>query len=154
MQDIGEQTLTSDQRVRARGSLGLRSIAAFVDIVILFLLVLIPYALFSSSDVSGDSSSATLRRDGDWFVSLMLWFLYFEILETRNGQTVGKMLFKLRVLNIDGSKPDATSIAIRTIFRIIDDLPFLYLLGFIVASNKDGKQRIGDLVAKTMVVKK
>ncbi len=152
MQDITEQTLTSGPRMKARGSLGWRSIAALVDMVMLLLLASIAWALFSSSDVGGDSSSASLS-DGGKFVTLMLWFLYFEIMETMYGKTVGKMLFKLRVLRVDGSKPDATAIAIRTVFRVIDDLPFFYLLGFIVASTKDGKQRIGDLVAKTMVVK-
>ncbi len=147
-----EQTQTSDQTVAAKGDLGLRSIAALVDIVILAVLFFIMSALFGRSDVDGSSFSVSLTGGG-FLLFLILWFLYFEILETKYSQTVGKMLFKLRVKRVDGTKPDAGAIAVRTIFRVIDGLPFLYLLGFIVAAGKEGKQRIGDLVGNTMVVK-
>jgi uncharacterized RDD family membrane protein YckC len=44
-------------------------------------------------------------------------------------------------------------VAIRTVLRIVDGLPFLYLLGLIVVAVSKQNQRIGDMAAGTLVVK-
>lgn len=48
-------------------------------------------------------------------------------MESMTGKTVGKMLFKLKVVNNDGSQPDGQAIAIRTLCRFIpfDGLSFI-----------------------------
>jgi len=42
---------------------------------------------------------------------------------------------------------------VRNILRIIDWLPFFYLIGFILIATNPKKQRIGDMAARSIVVK-
>jgi uncharacterized RDD family membrane protein YckC len=86
----------------------------------------------------------------------LLWIgfflVYFVYLEGSRGQTVGKMLTKIKVVREDGGKIDMKQALIRNVLRIIDGIAF-YLVGAIFISRSDKKQRLGDSVAKTVVVK-
>ena len=85
-------------------------------------------------------------------VGLVVWFLYFTLLEGRYGQTVGKMALSIKVVReADGTPIDYGEAAVRTVLRIIDGL-FDYLIGAILIWTSDGKQRLGDRVAHTVVV--
>jgi uncharacterized RDD family membrane protein YckC len=87
-------------------------------------------------------------------VGLVVWFLYFTLLEGRYGQTVGKMALSIKVVReADGAPIDYGEAAVRTVLRIIDGL-FDYLIGAILIWTSDGKQRLGDRVAHTVVVSK
>jgi uncharacterized RDD family membrane protein YckC len=86
----------------------------------------------------------------------LLWIgfflVYFVYLEGSRGQTVGKMITKIKVVREDGGKIDMKQALIRNVLRIIDGIAF-YLVGAIFISRSDKKQRLGDSVAKTVVVK-
>jgi uncharacterized RDD family membrane protein YckC len=85
-------------------------------------------------------------------VGLVVWFLYFTLLEGRYGQTVGKMALSIKVVRqADGAPIDYGEAAVRTALRIIDGL-FDYLIGAIFIWTSDEKQRLGDRVAHTVVV--
>ena len=87
-------------------------------------------------------------------VGLVVWFLYFTLLEGRYGQTVGKMALSIKVVReADGAPIDCGEAAVRTVLRIIDGL-FDYLIGALLIWTSDGKQRLGDRVAHTVVVSK
>ncbi len=87
-------------------------------------------------------------------VGLVVWFLYFTLLEGRYGQTVGKMALSIKVVReADGAPIDYGEAAVRTVLRIIDGL-FDYLVGAIFIWTSDEKQRLGDRVAHTVVVSK
>ena len=87
-------------------------------------------------------------------VGLVVWFLYFTLLEGRYGQTVGKMALSIKVVReADGAPIDYGEAAVRTVLRIIDGL-FDYLIGAIFIWTSDEKQRLGDRVAHTVVVSK
>jgi uncharacterized RDD family membrane protein YckC len=87
-------------------------------------------------------------------VGLVVWFLYFTLLEGRYGQTVGKMALNIKVVReADGAPIDYGEAAVRTVLRIIDGL-FDYLIGAIFIWTSDEKQRLGDRVAHTVVVSK
>lgn len=91
---------------------------------------------------------------GGYLLGLVLvFFLYFIILEGRSGQTVGKRLMSIKVVREDGSSCGYGPATVRNLARIIDVLPFLYLLGFIVIIRSDKRQRLGDIIAKTIVVR-
>ena len=83
---------------------------------------------------------------------MLLWFLMFPVIEGLKGQTVGKMLLGIKVIKNDYSKSSISHSIIRHLFDMVDYLPFFGIVGIIVASNNDLKQRVGDLVAKTIVV--
>jgi uncharacterized RDD family membrane protein YckC len=88
-------------------------------------------------------------------VSLLIFLLYYILLEGAYGQTVGKMAVKIKVVREDGTKIDYTDAVVRTVLRIIDAIPFVvpYLLGAIFIWTSDKKQRLGDRTAHTVVVK-
>lgn len=92
---------------------------------------------------------------GVWAVLYLLMIpLYYFAMEAAAGQTVGKWLFGLRVLRTDGERASAWAIAGRTLLRLIDGLPVLYLVGFVIMLATGRRhQRIGDLAAGTVVVK-
>ena len=70
-----------------------------------------------------------------------------------NGQTIGKRLFKLRVMDVQGLRLRLSQIVIRNLLRAIDGLPFLYMVGGITALASPKGQRIGDIAANTIVIR-
>ena len=68
------------------------------------------------------------------------------------GQTPGKRMFRLAVLNDDGTPVRWPGALTRNLLRAADFLPFLYGVGLItMLMNRDFK-RLGDLAAGTVVV--
>ncbi|MCK9565000.1 MAG: RDD family protein [Methanothrix sp.] len=82
----------------------------------------------------------------------VIYIGYFTLLEGSKGQTIGKMVTKIKVIGEDGKPIDMNQALIRNILRIIDGL-FAYLIGAILIWRSDKKQRLGDNIAKTIVVK-
>jgi uncharacterized RDD family membrane protein YckC len=70
-----------------------------------------------------------------------------------NGQTVGKRVFGLRVMDINGLRMRLSQIVIRNLLRAIDSLPVFYLLGGMMCLASRHLQRLGDVAANTIVVK-
>ncbi len=91
---------------------------------------------------------------GLWLLFLFLinwWYMVlFEVLTL--GSTPGKRVMGLRVVQLDGSPPDWGSSLLRNLLRVIDMLPLGYSLGVAVALGNRRFQRLGDLVAGTLVV--
>lgn len=79
---------------------------------------------------------------------------YYILLEGLYGQTLGKMFVGVQVVLEDtGDHPGLRAAALRTILRIIDSTGS-YLLAFVVALLSARDRRIGDMVAKTLVIRK
>ena len=69
------------------------------------------------------------------------------------GQTLGKMLLEIRVVReISGGVPGLGAAALRTVLRIIDGILF-YAVAFVSVLASQKNQRLGDMVAKTLVVR-
>jgi len=81
------------------------------------------------------------------------FFAYFVYFEAEYGQTVGKMVTNIVVITEDDDPIGYRESAIRTLLRIVDTLPFFYVIGLAAIYFTDRKQRVGDLVADTVVVK-
>jgi len=93
-----------------------------------------------------------------WFggmfgIQFLLWLIYFTYFEGTSGQTIGKKFAHVRVVKEDGSSCDFGSALVRSILRIVDSLPAIYILGIILIAATDKRQRLGDMLAKTIVVK-
>ena len=69
------------------------------------------------------------------------------------GQTVGKRLLKLRVVDERGLRLEFTQVFIRNLMRFVDMLPALYAVGGISCFFSKRCQRLGDLAANTVVVR-
>jgi hypothetical protein len=77
-------------------------------------------------------------------------FAYYGLSEAfMRGQTIGKKQLNIRVVKASGFTLDLTSILIRNVFRIADNIPLLWIVP-LLSSNS---QRLGDMVAGTVVVK-
>jgi uncharacterized RDD family membrane protein YckC len=70
-----------------------------------------------------------------------------------NGQTVGKRIFDLRVIDMRGLPLQPSQVVIRNLLRAVDSLPLCYLLGGVVSLASRYGQRLGDLAANTIVIK-
>jgi len=70
-----------------------------------------------------------------------------------NGQTVGKRLMGLRVMDSRGMRLEPSQVMVRNLMRFIDGLPLLYLVGGIACVLSRHQQRLGDLAAGTVVVR-
>jgi uncharacterized RDD family membrane protein YckC len=68
------------------------------------------------------------------------------------GQTLGKRLLRLRVVDARGLRLDFTQCLLRNLLRFVDALPFAYAVGGVTALLNARGQRLGDLVAGTLVV--
>ena len=86
--------------------------------------------------------------------NFIIYVAYFTLLEGyNNGQTIGKMITRIRVVREeDGGKIDMERSFKRNILRIIDGL-IAYLIGAVLIWRSDKKQRLGDSMAKTLVIK-
>jgi uncharacterized RDD family membrane protein YckC len=69
------------------------------------------------------------------------------------GQTVGKKVFRLRVVDAEGLRLQFHQIVTRNLLRFIDSLPFLYFVGGVVSWLNSKGQRLGDLAANTLVIR-
>jgi uncharacterized RDD family membrane protein YckC len=75
------------------------------------------------------------------------------VLQGLTGWTVGKLLTGLRTVKEDGSRPGIGKALLRWLLLLIDGLPCIPLVGFICALTTQGHRRVGDMAAKTFVVR-
>jgi uncharacterized RDD family membrane protein YckC len=81
-------------------------------------------------------------------------FAYGALLEGLwNGQTIGKRLFHLRVIDQAGLPLRIEQAWMRNLMRVFDALPFAYLVGGISVLSSPVMQRFGDRIAGTLVVR-
>jgi uncharacterized RDD family membrane protein YckC len=85
---------------------------------------------------------------------LVIGFAYGALMERFcNGQTIGKRLFHLRVIDQAGLPLKTEQAWIRNLIRVFDVLPFAYLVGGISMLSSPFLQRFGDRIAGTLVVR-
>jgi len=134
--------------------LGSRFGAASLDLLIQGILLLaVTLALsLAGSAVSGDLSVFLLGM-GTLVVALIVlgYYIVFEALN--GGRTPGKAAFGIQVATADGSALTLGAVVLRTLMRIIDFLPAAYAIGAISIVATSRNQRIGDLVANTVVIR-
>ena len=135
--------------------IGRRVLATIIDLVLLGIATSIftaPGALMDAladGRISDGFSDVLFSFGG--LAGLLVAFAYFAIMEGQYGQTLGKMVLGIRVVGDDGSPIGTRAAVLRTLMRIVDGIG-TYLVAFVVlVSGKN--QRLGDMVAKTLVVR-
>src|SRR6202790_2041855 len=68
------------------------------------------------------------------------------------GQTIGKRVLKIRVVDAEGFRLRPAQIVIRNLLRVVDLLPALYAVGGICCALSPKYQRLGDFAANTIVI--
>lgn len=69
------------------------------------------------------------------------------------GQTLGKRLLKLRVMDEEGLPLQFHQVVIRNLLRFVDCLPLIYFVGGLTCLLNRHAQRLGDLAGGTVVVR-
>jgi len=86
------------------------------------------------------------------FLFCLYWgyFAFFEIVWT--GRTPGKRVAGIRVIKDSGRALNVYEVIGRNLMRVVDALPFLYVIGIVSVMITRRNQRIGDLLAGSIVV--
>ena len=86
-------------------------------------------------------------------IGLMYWVIFAH---RQNGQTLGMRLLGLRVISKGGGPASMAQLTVRWICLILDAIPYTWpftgLVGFIVILCSRDRQRIGDHLARTLVI--
>jgi uncharacterized RDD family membrane protein YckC len=69
------------------------------------------------------------------------------------GQTIGKKLLRLRVVDAEALRLQFSQVVIRNLLRFVDSLPLFYFVGGVACWLSRKYQRLGDLAANTIVVR-
>ncbi len=129
--------------------LGARVSAQLLDVVVVIALIIgisILGSLLAWVDVGSASAFSAVA-------SFLVTFLYFILLEGLwNGQTLGKKAVGVRVRMADGTPVTFWAAIGRNLLRPADFLPMFYTLGVAAMFTNPKSQRIGDLVAGTIVI--
>lgn len=134
--------------------MGRRSGAALIDLIPL---VVLAVGLSSESADDGrfggsGQSGVQINLEGVALLAFVgLAFVYAFVSELQ-GRSLGKVLLGLRVVDESGVDPSLGQVAKRTLARIVDGFPFLYLVGFVAAASDAENRRVGDRWAKARVV--
>lgn len=126
-----------------------RFLAWFVDgAVILLIIIVLNIVTALIRPLSGDISNAL-----GILAYLVVSLGYGIILEWGcRGQTLGKRLLGIRVMDIHGLNLHFSQVILRNILRPVDQLPGAYLVGAVTAFISPRCQRLGDLAANTVVI--
>lgn len=125
-----------------------RSAAAVIDMmIVLVILNLAGLLAMVLSIVSTDLSTAA-----QVFLGFVFSTGYYILTEWRTGQTLGKRMMRLRVIDERGLPLQFSQILLRNLLRVVDGLPVAYLVGGLVCFLNRRCQRVGDIAAGTVVV--
>jgi len=97
--------------------------------------------------------SADLARAVFMIAAFLLSFGYPIVMEWYcRGQTFGKKLLRLQVMDEQGLRLHFSQVVVRNLLRVVDALPWFYMVGGISAFVSARGQRLGDIAANTIVV--
>ena len=144
--------------------LGSRFVAVLLDYllqaaVVIILLIVFALLLSGVSSGGGGGSSNGGNLSTKWTIAIiiaipfLLEWAYFALFEAFwHGQTPGKRIMKIRVIQQTGRPVSLFESLGRNLVRIIDMLPTAYAIGVICMFITKRQQRLGDLIAGTLVV--
>lgn len=85
--------------------------------------------------------------------AIVLIFVVFGLMQSRTGQTLGKKLFKIEVVwEEDGKPPSLGRALLRTLLLLVDGM-FFGLVALLAVLMSDKNRRLGDMAARTLVVR-
>jgi uncharacterized RDD family membrane protein YckC len=110
---------------------------------------------FGDIRVEGEAANWDANLPIVWTIVYgLLVVTYYVLLEGYRGQTIGKMAAGITVVSeTTGRPPGIGAAAVRTLLRLVDGL-LTYTVAFVVTLTSTKRQRLGDMVAHTLVVRK
>jgi uncharacterized RDD family membrane protein YckC len=135
--------------------IGARAFAWLADVLLIFLLWVGALLVYSVSgdllrDVQALSVAGQLAAVLAVFLSGWGWDLLWEVLG--GGRTPGKRVAGIRVVRADGAPVGVIESLLRNVLRAVE-LPIGYAPGVLAVALGPRRQRLGDWVAGTLVVR-
>ncbi len=127
---------------------GRRAVAIIIDMILLGII-----GWIIASFTGGTTREGFEITGAPAFLLFLIAMVYYVVMEVQWGGTLGKMALGLKVVNESGERIDWKASIIRNVLRIIDGF-FFYLVGAIIVWTSKKRQRLGDIVAHTLVVHK
>ncbi|MBS1917016.1 MAG: RDD family protein [Bacteroidetes bacterium] len=130
-------------------SLGDRIVGRIIDMLIIAAYVIVFLVVMSAG-------AGTVFDRNPWLIMIFILPIAFYDLALEillNGQSVGKRVMKIKVINIDGNQPSLGQYVIRWLFRLIDFTLTGGVCALITVAVSEKKQRVGDIVAGTTLIK-
>lgn len=123
-----------------------------------FLVGLVPSLASIPFDRSNSTFVHVIGAIVAFIVFAAIGFLYWVLFTHRqDGQTLGMKLLSLRVISKGGGPANMAQLTIRWVCLILDAIPYTWpltgLVGFIVILCSRDRQRIGDHLGRTLVVR-
>jgi len=128
-------------------SLGERIAGYIIDSLILIAYLVIILFIFIGGDLIRWSDSLIFL----FIIPVFFYHLVSEIL--MNGQTVGKKVMNIKIISLDGRPATIGQYLIRWLFRFVDFTITNCLGALICVAVSEKRQRIGDIVAGTAMIK-
>ncbi len=127
-----------------------RCLAWLIDLLCISILLLMLGIIVGVLQLASPGIAAAAGTLGYFILSIGYGILF----EWRwRGQTPGKKLLRLRVVDAEGLRLQLHQIVTRNLLRFVDSLPVLYFVGGLVCWLSPRCQRLGDLAANTLVVR-
>ena len=147
-------SITTSQNIELEydlGSLGDRIIGRILDFLVLIAYGVILFAII------GFGNLGRFTDQNIWLMVVFLGFPYafYDLLSEMflNGQSVGKKIMGIKVISLNGNQASFSQYLIRWLFRIVDFSLTGSLVALITVAATEKKQRLGDIVAGTVLVK-
>ena len=144
MTDFSQMDSESPVSMEYQG-IGIRFVSLVIDSLVISAVFGVLGSILGFNAMSQSSWSLGL-------LSFAFYIAYYTYLEGSRGQTIGKMITRIKVVSEDGGPISMDQAFKRNILRIIDGL-FAYLIGAVLIWRSDKQQRLGDSYARTVVVK-
>jgi uncharacterized RDD family membrane protein YckC len=162
-----------------------RLIALLIDVLLQYFYLRIAFLIYNSIVSKTDNFNNDTQHDlwsVQWLLLLPIMFYHLVLEITMNGQSFGKKIMGLRVVDENGGKPSVSQFIIRWLLRISDLwivqillylfyvaatndiiggaeilILVLFAFGFLVTDivlvvSAKKGQRIGDILAKTIII--
>ncbi len=134
--------------IKTQAKLLRRTLATIIDYGLYFAFFI---WLVVTYGVPNDEGGYSLNNDPKGLWIIVFWFIYFPIIESFRGQTLGKVILGLRVVTKTGNPISLGQAFLRHLVDMIDFF-FFGIVAFITIKNTPDHQRLGDLLAKTIVI--
>jgi len=128
----------------------IRCIACFIDQLCIQVVLSVFGVIVGLMGVVSFNFAMALYVIG-YFVVNIGYGIFFEW--SWRGQTIGKRLLRLRVVDVEGMRLQFNQIVVRNLLRFVDALPVFYFTGGLTCWLNSKCQRLGDIAANTVVIR-
>jgi uncharacterized RDD family membrane protein YckC len=157
---IGVETPENVVFYHRMGGISTRAVAVLLDTIFqIAAIIVIVFVSVAVSAVLGSVQTILGFFPVDYIWAIMIFLIwvaltgYYVLFEAFwSGQTPAKRILRIRVIKDNGGPIGFYEALLRNLLRMVDALPSAYGAGFITALITKREQRLGDLVAGTMVV--